>query len=375
MNLNLIKIFSFFIGLFITLIILSFYKLNEKITIPNNYIENFNNKIDDNFENMANNNDTDDYSLIPYNGYKFMCINTYGSLNKISKINGKWYDVDSNENKIYDFNYNNYFNFNKTINTHHNKVNNNGANGANINDIELNGPSCYNFANNSETYELTTFTMFMTIKINGCSMKNNIIYEMTGNTITINNIIPTYSPSIININLIITEDLNYTIELTIGSIVYKGLIDDIDKAIIEDNDYITIGLYLTDDKIGLLINKKIYEYTNINKYKITLGSTPIIINKNGTINMSLYNFIYYKNLYPFNYYDKITGYNNYYISGLDYINKKCKNNDKEDEDKEDEDKKDEKKEDKKDRIKIPDFKYDEIIDYYTPDILKKIFNY
>ena len=53
MNLNLIKFFSFFIGLFIMLIILSFYKLNENITIPNNYIENFNNKINDNIEIKA----------------------------------------------------------------------------------------------------------------------------------------------------------------------------------------------------------------------------------------------------------------------------------------------------------------------------------
>jgi hypothetical protein len=85
-------------------------------------------------------------------------------------------------------------------------------------------------------------------------------------------------------------------------------------------------MYYTSTTIGFIINKKLYEYANKNPYKINLGSTPLIINKYGSINMQLFNFVYYKTLYHFDYFDHFVSYNNYYISGLYYetLNKKCK---------------------------------------------------
>ena len=62
MNLNLIKFFSFFIGLFITLILLSYYKINEKFTIPDKTLDNIN--------NIKTYNDDNDYSILPLKGYK-----------------------------------------------------------------------------------------------------------------------------------------------------------------------------------------------------------------------------------------------------------------------------------------------------------------
>ena len=326
MNLNLIKILSFFIGLFITLLLISYYKIYEPFSVSSQ-LTDLSEKIAKPLSNPLTllselssmvkeiSNDDDD-SIIPYKGYKFMCINTYNDVKKISISDGKWFDVDS-INKHYDFNYNNYFKFNKSINFEKNRLNNKkGAEGANIYNNELEGPSCYNFANNSETYELVEFTMFITANFNACSKTNNILFEMTGNTITIDKIIPKYTTSIININLIINENKNYDIHLTIGDLIYKGQANNIDKTIIEDNEYITIGLFYTKEKIGLILNNKIYEYSNINQYPITLGSTPLIINKYGSINMNLYNFIYYKSLYDFNNYEYLIRYNNYYISGL-----------------------------------------------------------
>lgn len=326
MNLNLIKILSFFIGLFITLLLISYYKIYEPFSVSSQ-LTDLSEKIAKPLSNPLTllselssmvkeiSNDDDD-SIIPYKGYKFMCINTYNDVKKISISDGKWFDIDS-INKHYDFNYNNYFKFNKSINFEKNRLNNKkGAEGANIYNNELEGPSCYNFANNSETYELVEFTMFITANFNACSKTNNILFEMTGNTITIDKIIPKYTTSIININLIINENKNYDIHLTIGDLIYKGQANNIDKTIIEDNEYITIGLFYTKEKIGLILNNKIYEYSNINQYPITLGSTPLIINKYGSINMNLYNFIYYKSLYDFNNYEYLIRYNNYYISGL-----------------------------------------------------------
>ena len=331
MNSNLIKVFAFFLGLFITLIIISYIKINESFTdissssslstlsspiigisSPISTIATIVNKI----SNLTDDNINDD-SILPYKGYKFMCINTYKNIDTISITDGKWYDIDSTMNYI-DYNYNNYFKFSKLINLESNKLNKKiGVKGADISGIELLGPSCFNFANNNDTYELTEFTMFMTINFLSCLNNNNVIFEMTGNTTTTDFLIPKYKTSIIHINIILNENKNYKIVLLVGDIIYESdATNNIDKNIIENSNYYTIGLYYTTEKIGLIFNDKIYEYVNKNTYKITLGSTPIIINKNGSINMHLYNFVYYKSLFNFEEYDYLIRYNNYYISGL-----------------------------------------------------------
>jgi hypothetical protein len=317
---TLIKIFGFFIGLFIALIIISHLKINEPFTnislsLPSipafpSLTSIISTTAAANITPIINENDD---SILPYKGYKFMCINTYNNINKISEDQGKWFDID--DNRLF-------FKFNKLIPIEKNFINKKiGASGANINTIQLNGPECFYFANNSENYEITEFTMFMTIKIFSCTNKNNIIFEMTGNTLTTDNITPSYTTNIININFIVRENKNYDIQLLICDKIYKGLADNIAKDIIENNDYLIIGLYYKKDKIGLIFNNKIYEYENLTKLNITLGSTPIIINKMGSINMHLYNFVYYKTLFDFQYYDYLTRYNNYYLSGLN--NKEC----------------------------------------------------
>jgi hypothetical protein len=321
---TLIKIFGFFIGLFIALIIISHLKINEPFTnislalpsIPS--FPSLTSMISTTAITNAIANETpiineNDDSILPYKGYKFMCITTYNNINKISEDQGKWFDID--DDRLF-------FKFNKLIQIEKNYINKKiGAAGANINKLQLNGPECFYFANNSETYEITEFTMFMTIKIFSCANQNNIIFEMTGNTLTTNKIQPAYTTSIINVNFIVRENKNYDIHLLIGDRIYKGLADNIAKDIIENNDYLIIGLYYKKDKIGLVFNNKIYEYENLIKDNITLGSTPIIINKTGSINMHLYNFVYYKTLFDFQYYDYLTRYNNYYLSGLN--NKEC----------------------------------------------------
>lgn len=332
MNSDLIKIFAFFIGLFIALIVISFSRVNEKFTdISSSLLTPLSTKIkagimkyidnDDNDDKDDNNDNSDDAKL-PYKGYKFMCINTYNNINKIVENDGKWYDIDSDINNI-DYNYNNYFKFSKIIKLEPNKLNNKiGVKGADISSNELLGPSCFNFANNSETYELSEFTMFMTMKYLSCFNNNNILFEMTGNTTTVNYLIPEYKTSIININIILNENKNYKIQLVVGDNIYeKPETNNIDKDIIENSNYFIIGLYYTKEKIGLIFNDKLYEYENKNTFKITLGSTPIIINKNKSLNMHLYNFVYYKSLFNFDDYDYLIRYNNYYISGL--YNKEC----------------------------------------------------
>jgi hypothetical protein len=341
---NFIKIFGFFIGLFITLLLISYVKINEPFTnIEHSSLETFHDKtmiIDEN-----------DDSILPYHGYKFICINTYNDITKVDINNGKWFDYDNKDL---------FFKYDKIISLDKNFVNERiGSPGANINRVQLNGPECFYFANNSETYEAIEFTMFMTIKIISCLNKNNILFEMTGNTTSRDKLVPTYTTSIININFIIRDNKNYDIILLIGDKVYSGLANNIDKDIVENTDYLIVGMYYTKSRIGLIFNNKIYEYENLNLYDITLGSTPLIINKYGSFNMHLYKFVYYKSLFDFKYYQYMGRYNNYYLSGLHNHRTKCPVITE----------KKEKPENKHenvdfDRIILPDFKYPMLHKYY-----------
>ena len=108
MNLYLVKIFSFFIGLFIMLVILSYYKLNENFTIPTKYLEGFHNKEKIIKDDNGNDPNEIDNSILPYKGHKFICINTFEDTDKISQADGRWYDIDSSD--TVDFNYNNFDN-------------------------------------------------------------------------------------------------------------------------------------------------------------------------------------------------------------------------------------------------------------------------
>jgi len=101
MNSNLIKIFAFFIGLFITLIIISFTRINEPFSnISSSLLTPLSTKIKDGIikyidDDDDKNDDDDKDSKLPYKGYKFMCINTYDNINKINANDGKWYEIDN----------------------------------------------------------------------------------------------------------------------------------------------------------------------------------------------------------------------------------------------------------------------------------------
>jgi hypothetical protein len=319
---NIIKVFSFFIGFFITLFLINYLNLENK------KVENFNIKTPSketytnnttNIDNNIRNNELN-YQIIPYKKYKYMCINTFFDMKKISNTEGRWYESDL---KIEDYNPNineyHYFTFNKIINLKPNTINNNGSYGADLNSIELRGPKSFYFANNTIINELNEFSMIMSIKIREITSKNNIIFEMTGNTETINKDNQEYTFSIVNINIQKNNNNSYDFILTIGNTIYKGNINDIDKNIINNSDFLILGLIYTNNEITFLINKQMYKYKTNNNFIIKLGSTPVIINKDGKINMELFNFIYYKSVIPINEYLNIFKHNYHYLSGLHTI--------------------------------------------------------
>lgn len=308
-----IKVLGFFIGFFITLFLINITNVKkEKFTVEVPTKEHYSNsKSDDN--NEVNN----DYALIPYQANKFMCINTFFDTKKISNAEGRWYECElSIDDHDPENNKNNYFTYTKNINLKPNTINKNGSYGADINTIQLSGPKSFYFANNINTNELNEFSMIMTLKIINIEDHNNILFELTGNTETVDTSSQKYTYSIININIIINENGNYDFIIIIGNTEYKGNINNIDKDLIKNNDFIVFGFIYTEKEITFLINKQMYKYTTVNNFKITLSSTPVIINKNGTINMELYNFIYYKTIIPIDEYLNCFKHNYHYLSGL-----------------------------------------------------------
>jgi len=322
MNKIILKTFGFFIGLFITLFIINYMNIQKK------KIENFeiNKPSKETYTNLSSTpvstpapiSSKIDFQLIPYKNHKYMCINTFFNIKQISNTEGRWYECELNNNEYNsDINEYHYFTFNKMINLKANTINNEeGSYGADINNIQLNGPKSFYFANNTYTNELNEFSMILSIKIKDITSKNNIIFEMTGNTETIKNDTIDYTFSMVNINIYLNDDNKYDFILTIGDVIYKGNINNIDRSVIKNSDFLIIGLIYTNSEITLLINKQMYKYKTIKNFTIKLGSTPVIINKEGLINMELFNFIYYKTILPINEYLNIFKHNYHYLSGL-----------------------------------------------------------
>ena len=317
MNIFLIKLLGFLIGLFITLFIIDYYDIKKK------KIETFETKpvIPPINQIIPSPEIKNEASFIPYNSYKYMCINTYFDITKINNTLFRWFECDLDKKLINTISTNekHYFTFDKNINVKPNTINENGSYGADINGIELRGPKSFYFANNIDTNELNEFTILMTIKIKDITAKDNIIFELSGNTETINKDKPQYLISIVNVNISINKKNNYDFIITIGDSIYSGAIDNIEKKTLKNNDFIVIGLIYTRTEITFMINKQVYKYKTRESFKVKLGSMPLIINKNGLMNINLYSFVFYKTLLPSNEYLLYLKHNYYYLSGLNNV--------------------------------------------------------
>lgn len=324
MNLVFVKIFSFFVGLFITLFLINYNNIQNK-KIENFKIEKLSNI--NNSSNLNNNitilNSSNIIQTIPHNNYKYMSISTYFDSKSIANTEGRWYDISisSNYNQNLNLNQNQYFTYDKMINLKTNKINSDGARGGDLNGIELAGPKSFYYANNITTNELTEFSMVMSLRISDITKPNNIIFEMTGNTeeIKSNNSSPSYTYSMVNINIQPNTNDNYNFIITIGNNVYSGNINNINRTLIRNTDILVLGLIYSNSEITFLINKEMYKYQTIKNFVIKLGSAPVVINKNGAVNMDLYNFTYYKSILPINEYLMFFRHNYHYLSGLNKV--------------------------------------------------------
>lgn len=316
---------GFLLGLFLTL---SFFSFSNYFIFKNNIktIEKFSSiskkdidassniaslKIDDNSKKI---------NILPKKSDKFILINTY--TNNLSNNEQKWYDNNIDYSKLLSTDYNDgkYFTYNNTIELKNSLIAG-GVNGADINKVQLNGPNALYFANNysQNKYDLSEFSIIFILKIKNIS-NNIMLFEMLANTSTTSNTDDTdditYIANCISIYLIINENKNYDIELTIGN--SKFIIPNIDKNLILNIDVNLIGLIFNGTVVTFILNNNTYKF-KYNKSLITLGSSPVIINKEGDLDAILYSFIYYKTAITLEDIIEYKKYNNYYIYGVNYI--------------------------------------------------------
>ena len=291
---------GFLLGLFLTL---SFFSFSNYFIFKNNIktIEKFSSiskKDIDASSNIASlkiDDNSNKINILPKKSDKFILINTY--TNNLSNNEQKWYDNNIDYSKLLSTDYNDgkYFTYNNTIELKNSLIAG-GVNGADINKVQLNGPNALYFANNysQNKYDLSEFSIIFILKIKNIS-NNIMLFEMLANTSTTSNTDDTdditYIANCISIYLIINENKNYDIELTIGN--SKFIIPNIDKNLILSIDVNLIGLIFNGTTVTFILNNNTYKF-KYNKSLITLGSSPVIINKEGDLDAILYSFIYYK---------------------------------------------------------------------------------
>ena len=308
MKVFIIKFLGFLIGFFITIILINYISVENKKQIIEKY------------ETSGISATVPVVTTIQNSENKFMAINSFTDKIKIDE--NRWYEKDvtlplvvnsTNDNK--------YFTYTGKIELVQNTINTESVKGAKLDGIQLDGPNSYYFANNPVNNELNSFSIYFAGKFKGSSQNNNILFEMIGNTESIN--YPSeikYAQSIVSLNLFKNQNNNFDIIITIGNVVYKGLINNIDKAVIINNDVINFYLTYSPTELIFGINKQIYKYSiDANAFKVKLGSTPVVINKGGNLNMDLYLFVYYKSVISFTDVQQLVKYTYSNLSGLETV--------------------------------------------------------
>lgn len=348
--------FTFLLTLFITLLILIYFKQKVKPQIKNNSsykitlknIENFNTETnmppdmppdmpinesnDDNSNHDVHinveysetskcystfNNNINEYTIedgnphFPFKENLLMSISTFK--NNIVNEELKWYDhnnfnnerlTDSIENDRLWFEYSNpielvnYSNISKT---------------ANLNNIQLEGPKSSSFSNSN--INLGNFSAIFSLKINNIRENLlNCLFELYlqpsplyGDTIT-------KSESVISILL---KNNNTDCSSGFDLILYFGkeryYWTNISKNILNKNSVIILTYDVSTKKIDLYIDNlyKTFNYSGVN---LKLGSEKMIINKMGNIDMELTQFIYYNKYFTINDVDIYNQVYNYYLN-------------------------------------------------------------
>ena len=269
-----------------------------------------------NIERFTTSSSTTYQNVIPAYDDNFLLLTTYNKKNKIIQADKKWYDFDTS---IDDSNTLAYFTYNPSMSfTTHNTY----VESAKLNGIEMKGPIALKFANDESSYELTEFTILFMVKFNTNAIKgNHTMFELLGNTLSTgdtSNTSPTYQPNRVSLEFKKKSATEVDIHITIGNDEQKYETQNI--SILENGKPILLSLVFNKN-VSKQVQFKIdslpkIEYSLIKTDIITLGSSPIIINKGGELDCELFSMAYYKKALNDAQIKQFEDFNDYYIQGI-----------------------------------------------------------
>lgn len=245
----------------------------------------------------------------------FLLLTTYQNKDKIVLSEKRWYDYDtskSDSDSLAYFTYNTplqFSTYNKYVEI------------AKLKDTELLGPVAFKFANDEVTFELSEFSILFMIKFNEITGRHTI-FELLGNTISKDDTVstaPTYIPNRISLEINKKSASEIDLYITIG--------DDVQvTSALANQSYINgkpilIALCYNKNDVKQVRFKidtfQTSSYSLQKVDKITLGSSPIIINKGGELDCDLLSMGFYKKSLTDNELSQFVDFNNYYINGFD----------------------------------------------------------
>lgn len=258
-----------------------------------------------------------DVPQFPQEESVFMFLSTINNQGNISNNELKWYDNFLNISQILktDFNKGTYFALSNPISFKNDELLP-YSKGADLSHTSLIGPTALYFANDEKTFKLTEFSVIFMMKISSVTKKCTI-FEMLCNTRT--NDTHSFVPQAIAISISRASNTEINFIVTVGSNSFT--IKDIDQNSIINDIIHTITLIYDGTKVSVFIDNREYSHTPDKIEEITLGSTPVIINKSPELDCILYGFAYYKK--PLKKEDIVDfkKFITYYLSGLDVIMK------------------------------------------------------
>jgi hypothetical protein len=250
---------------------------------------------------------------LPKEENNFMILTTFNNASKIKNQELRWYDdkISMQNVLMTDFNKGTFFSLGNAVTFETDKLVRH-VQGANLHNIQLTGPIAMYFSNSDKSpYELSQFSLLFMIKLYSIQ-GTNILFEMLCNT----SVADTYIPNVICMKLIEINDKYFQIDVIFGT--ERFIVPNLEKHLLVNDSVNLLALTFSANNIVVRINSVpyIYAYTQT---AISLGSLPVIVNKNGTMQLVLYSMAYYKKALTAADMTEYIRYNMFYFNGINKL--------------------------------------------------------
>lgn len=317
---KIIYLIAFLSGLFLTLSIYILYEniLNipytkEGFQIQNNAQTQNTTSSNNSSDNIEEKVDIHTALTLPKAEHNFMILNTFNNANKIKNQELRWYDdkIQLNNVLMTDFNKGTYFSLGNVVTYETDKLVR-FVEGANLHNIQLTGPIAMYFSNSDVSpYELSQFSLLFMMKLHGIK-GNNVLFEMLCNT----SVVDTYIANVICMKLVEIDEKYFQIEVIFGT--ERFVVPNLEKHLLVNESVNLIALTFSANSIVVRINSTPYIFT-YTQNTISLGSSPVIVNKNGSLEMILYSMAYYKKALTASDMTEYIRYNMFYFNGINIL--------------------------------------------------------